>query len=88
MNKIVERINYSDGAYWGDPDKMRFRSTVDRFDDATEIGDNERLIKTNFNVTIYGYLLPEMGLNNKSTTTKFITPKKIVFDESVVKEVD
>ena len=37
MNKIVERVVYSDGAYWGDPDKMRFRSTVDTFTDATEI---------------------------------------------------
>ena len=33
MNKIVERVVYSDGGYWGDPDKMRFRSTVDTFTD-------------------------------------------------------
>ena len=59
MNRIVERINYSDGAYWGNPEKMRFRSIVDSFDDATEIGDTERLIRTNFNVTINGYLLTE-----------------------------
>ena len=62
MNKIVERMNYSDGAYWGNPEKMRFRSTIDSFDDATEIGDTERLIRTNFNVTINGYLLTETGL--------------------------
>ena len=29
VNKIVEKVVYSDGAYWGDPDKMRFRSSVD-----------------------------------------------------------
>ena len=67
MNRIVERINYSDGAYWGNPEKMRFRSIVDSFDDATEIGDTERLIRTNFNVTINGYLLTETGLENKPT---------------------
>ena len=26
MNKIVEKINYSDGAYWGEPGKMKFKS--------------------------------------------------------------
>jgi hypothetical protein len=88
MNRIVERINYSDGAYWGNPEKMRFRSIVDSFDDATEIGDTERLIRTNFNVTINGYLLTETGLENKPTINKFITPKKIRFDESIVVELD
>ena len=88
MNKIVERINFSDGAYWGDPEKMRFRSTIDSFDDATEIGEAERLIRTNFNVTINGYLLTETGLENKPTIDKFITPKKIRFDESIVVELD
>ena len=38
MNKIVERVVYSD-AYWGDPNKMRFRTQVDSITDATEVGD-------------------------------------------------
>jgi hypothetical protein len=88
MNKIVERMNYSDGAYWGNPEKMRFRSTIDSFDDATEIGEAERLIRTNFNVTINGYLLTEKGLENKPTIDKFITPKKVTFHESVTVELD
>ena len=54
MNKIVEKVVYSDGAYWGDPEKMRFRSSIDSFEDATEISDNERLVRTNFNVTLKG----------------------------------
>ena len=88
MNRIVERINYSDGAYWGDPEKMRFRSTIDSFEDATEIGETERLIRTNFNVTINGYLLSEKGLDNKPTMNKFITPKKVSFYESTVIDLD
>jgi hypothetical protein len=79
MNKIVERVVYSDGAYWGHPDKMRFRTSVDTFTDATEIGDTERLVRTNFTVTLKGYLLPKGNFDHKSTTQKFITPKKVVF---------
>ena len=79
MNKIVERIVYSDGAYWGDPDKMRFRSSVDTFTDATEISEVERLVRTNFTVTLRGYLLPKGNFDHRSTTQKFLTPKKLIF---------
>ena len=79
MNKIVERVVYSDGAYWGDPDKMRFRSSVDTFTDATEVSDVERLVRTNFSVTMRGYLLPEGNFDHRSTTQKFLTPKRVIF---------
>ena len=79
MNKIVERVVYSDGAYWGEPNKLRFRSSVDSFTDATEISDTERLVRTNFTVTLRGYLLPKGNFEHRSTTQKFITPKKLVF---------
>ena len=79
MNKIVERVVYSDGAYWGDPDKMRFRTHIDSFTDATEVSDVERLVRTNFTVTMRGYLLPEGNFDHRSTTQKFLTPKKVIF---------
>ena len=87
MNGIIEKLNYSDGAYWGDLEKMRFRSIIDSFDDATEIGDTERLVRTNFNLTIMGYLLSEKDNNNKPTTNKFLTPQKVTFGESIVDEI-
>ena len=79
MNKIVERVVYSDGAYWGHPDKMRFRTSIDSFTDATEISDTERIVRTNFTVTLRGYLLPKGNFDHRSTTQKFITPKKVIF---------
>ena len=83
MNKIVERVTYSDGAYWGDPDKMRFRTSVDAFTDATEVRDVERLVRTTFTVTMRGYLLPEGNFDHRSTTQKYLTPKKVIFGTEV-----
>ena len=88
MNKIVERINYSDGAYWGDPNKLRFRSRIDSFTDATEVSDVERLVRTNFTVILKGYLLPEGNFDHRSTTQKFLTPKKVVFGTETNAVVD
>ena len=83
MNKIVERVAYSDGAYWGDPDKMRFRTSIDSFTDATEVSDVERLVRTTFTVTMRGYLLPEGNFDHRSTTQKYLTPKKVIFGTEV-----
>ena len=81
MNRIVEKINYSDGAYWGEPGKMRFRTRLESFSDSSEV-DGERLIKTTFSVNLYGYILPET-FNSQTTTQKFLTNKKLIVRENV-----
>ena len=81
MNAIVEKINYSDGAYWGEPGKMRFRTNVETFTDASET-DGERLIKTTFTVQLHGYILPE-AFNKLITTKKYLTPKQIILKTDV-----
>jgi hypothetical protein len=77
MNKIVEKVNWSDGSYWGEPGKLKFRTAIDSFSDATEVSDQERSVKTEFSITLNGYLIPE-DFNNKITTQKYLTPKRLV----------
>ncbi len=86
MNKIIEMINYSDGAYWGEPGKMKFKSEINTFEDSTEL-DNEKIIKTKFSVVLNGYILPE-HFNNKTTTQKYYTPKKIIIREQTDKKLE
>ena len=88
MNKIIERVMYSDGAYWGEPDKMRFRSSVDSITDASEISDGERLVRSNFSVTLKGYLLPKANFDHRSTTQKYLSPKRVIFSADADSEVN
>ena len=88
MNKIIERVMYSDGAYWGEPDKMRFRSSVDSITDASEISDGERLVRSNFSVTLKGYLLPKANFDHRSTTQKYLSPKRVIFGADTDSEVN
>jgi len=83
MNTIVEKINYSDGAYWGQPGKMRFRTSIESFSDSSQV-EGERLIRTTFSVNLYGYILPET-FDSKTTTQKYLTPKKLIVRESTEK---
>lgn len=82
MNNIIEKIQWSEGSYWGEPGKFRFRATIESFEDASEYDGNQRKIKTNFSVSLRGYLLPD-SFNNALTTQKFITPKQIVINDNV-----
>ena len=82
MNKIIEKVNWADGSYWGEPGKLKFQSNIESFEDSTEMSEGERFIKTTFSLQLYGYLVPE-AFNEKINTQKFITPKKIdVIDET------
>ena len=80
MNKLVERINWSAGSYWGEPNKMRFRTNIDSFTDSTEVSDRERIVKTEFSVTLNGYLIPEAynELSGPHTMQKYLTPKQVI----------
>jgi len=76
MNSIIEKIQYSDGAYWGEPGKFKFKVNVESFEDATEMADNERMIKTSFTFNFRGYLIPE-AFNNYINTRKYLTPARV-----------
>lgn len=83
MNKIIEKIIWSEGAYWGEDGKFKFRTSIDSYTDASEFTVNsERIIKTNFSVTLKGYLIPE-EFNNVVTTQKKLTPKRILIGDDV-----
>ena len=80
MNKIVERINWSEGSYWGEPGRMKFRTSIDSYTDSTEVSERERIVRTEFSVTLKGYLIPEAfnELAGPHIMQKFLTPKTLV----------
>lgn len=79
MNKIVEAFQYATDEYWGDKYGHKFRVKIDSFDTTAEISaGSQRIIKTNFNMLVNAYLLPEK-FNNESTIKKAFTPKKVVW---------
>ena len=89
MNKLIERINWSAGSYWGEPNKMRFRTNIDSYSDATEVADTERIIRTEFSVTLKGYLIPEAfnELAGPHTAGTFLTPKRVIVGSEVSADV-
>ena len=86
MNDLIEAINYSQGSYWGDPERFKFRTSIAEFSDSTEVPtDGDRIVKTTFNMELHGYIIPdslnkELAMSNPNTQLEN-TVGQILFDE-------
>lgn len=79
MNKIVEAFQYATDEYWGDKEGFKFRVKIDNFDNTTEVSEgSQRIVRTNFTMAVYAYLLPEQ-FDNETTHKKSLRPKKVVW---------
>ena len=86
MNKLIEMINYSSDSYWGDKERFKFNARIDTYNNTTEIVQGEnRVVKTNFGLTIQGYLVPD-SLNKDLTKKpqKFFSKSRVVFNDELI----
>jgi hypothetical protein len=89
MNKIVEGINYSSNSYWGDPNRFKFRARIDSFTNNETVNQGEeRLIKTSFNIKMYGYIIPSVINKELVATKKFFSKGKLTFDTEAVSDIN
>jgi len=100
LNKIIEACEYASDAYWGNPERFKFRSFIDSFSTETSLTvGKDRLVKGTFNIRLRGYIIPDTiqkdmtAINKYNTKSKFIvtmetTSNNEIFEEGVVKTKD
>ena len=100
LNKIIEACEYASDAYWGNPERFKFRAFIDSFTTATELTTGEdRLVKGTFNVRLRGYIIPDTiqkdmnSISKYNSKSKFIismetTSNSEIFKEGVTKTKD
>jgi hypothetical protein len=80
LNKIVEAIEYASDAYWGDPQRYKFKAMIDSFGFQTELVNNdERIVRSTFNIRLNGYIVPEILQKDINSLKKFSDKTKIIF---------
>jgi len=90
MNNLIEAINYSDGAYWGEPERFKFRSRIDDYSNITELNaDTDRIVRTTFTLNLAGYIITD-SINKAiaNRTPKTFSPFAIRFTQEVTGTVD
>jgi len=85
LNKIVEAMEYASDAYWGNPQRYQFKAMIDSFGFQTELAqDNERIVRSTFNIKINGYIIPEILQKDITALKKFSNKTKIIFSMETV----
>ena len=78
LNKIVEAMEYASDAYWGNPQRYQFKAMIDSFGFQTELSqDDERIVRSTFNIKINGYIIPEVLQKDITALKKFSNKTQI-----------
>jgi hypothetical protein len=60
MDKLTEALNFASNSYWGDPSRFQFLAKIETFNDIQTFDQGEdRLVRTDFQLTLNGYLIPD-----------------------------
>lgn len=80
-NKIIEALQYAANTYWGEEGRFQFRANIDSFTTSTEYSlGTDRTTRTNFGITLNGYIIPDTINRDLSYTKKFISKAQVVFN--------
>jgi len=85
-NKLVEAIQFASDAYWGDPNRWKFKARIDSFTTTTLLEQGEdRAARSTFNLVLNGYILPDTVNKDLAVArSKFYTTSQVVFDLEVI----
>ena len=79
LNKIVEAVNYASDSYWGDPERFKFKASIDSYATTVELNDGQdRIVKSTFSINMFGYIIPENIQKQISSIKKYNNKSQIV----------
>ena len=89
LNKIIESIEYASDAYWGNPERFKFRAFINDFTTTTElVAGQDRLVKGTFNINLRGYIIPEVLQKDLNSIKKFNSKSKVIIQLETVTNSD
>ena len=89
LNKIIESCEYASDAYWGNPERFKFRAFIDSFDTATELAQGmDRLVKGTFNINLRGYIIPDTIQKEMHSINKWNSKSKVTINFETTSNVD
>jgi hypothetical protein len=86
LNKIIEAVNYASDSYWGDPERFKFKASIDSYSTVVEIGDStNRVVKGTFTIKLFGYIVPDTIQKEVTAIKKYNSKAQVIIGiETVV----
>jgi hypothetical protein len=89
MNKIIEAINYASDSYWGDPERFKFKASIDSYTTAIEVSDStNRIIKGTFSIKLFGYIVPDTIQKEITAIKKYNSKAQVIITAEVVNNLN
>lgn len=87
LNHLVEQFIYFTGQSFGEKNNFKFSTNVDSFtmEDSNTTGQ-DRLVRSSFQITVHGYLLPK-SVATEVTTKRIVSPNKVTFNQEVYRDI-
>jgi hypothetical protein len=88
LNKIIEAINYASDSYWGDPERFKFKASIDSYTTIVEVTDTtSRVVKGTFSIKLFGYIIPDTIQKEATAIKKYNSRSKITIGLETVNSV-
>jgi hypothetical protein len=89
LNKIIEAVNYASDSYWGDPERFKFKSTIDSYSTVVEIGDTtNRIVKGTFSIKLFGYIVPDTIQKEVTAIKKYNSKAQVIIGIETVNNLN
>ena len=88
LNFIVENFVYYTGKSFGEKNFFKFSTNTDSFtmEDNNTTGQ-DRVVRSSFQITVHGYLLPKVA-GNQITTKRVVSMNKITFAQESYRDIE
>jgi hypothetical protein len=89
LNKIIESVNYASDSYWGDPERFKFKTTIDSYSTAIEISDSSnRIVKGTFTLKLSGYIIPDTIQKELTAIKKYNSKSQVIIITETVNNLN
>jgi hypothetical protein len=80
--------NYASDSYWGDPERFKFKASIDSYATTVEITDNtNRIVKGTFTIKLFGYVVPDTIQKELTAIKKYNSKSQIIIGIETVNGV-
>ena len=89
LNKVIEACEYASDAYWGNPERFKFRAFIDTFSTETSLTQGmDRLVKGTFNIQLRGYIIPDTIQKEMHSIQKWNSKSKVTINMETTRNAD
>jgi hypothetical protein len=89
LNKIIEAVNYASDSYWGDPERFKFKASIDSYSTTVEIADGtNRVIKGTFTIKLFGYIIPNTIQKELTAIKKYNSKAQVIIGIETVNNLN